>query len=299
MKRRKKGGRFWLWVISLLLIIAAVLAVIYFIGSGEKPEIIKILEPKQSPPPPEKKAPTPLVQKEIPSTKEAPPGVLSQEEPVEENAPEQGNACERVERNVREFFQVLDKKPYIHPLTSGVDTYDLFKQIVQRLASTPPVPAGEGIDPSVMAKNIFHLFRVLDRKDIRLIREVLARESDTLELNLDLFYQWLMLGDQCPDPENIRPTPEVSYLYAGFFLNTIGGRAYLFRRPTLLRILVSYYSLLIVHEADRKGKNSYGIDIFPFIAPVREELRLIPNLLLKDEYIRRLNALEAYYLKKR
>ena len=163
----------------------------------------------------------------------------------------------------------------------------------------PPVPAGEGTDPSVMAKNIFHFFRVLDRKDIRLIREILARESDTLELNLDLFYQWLMLGDQCPDPENIRPSLEVSYLYAGFFLNTIGGRAYLFRRPTLLRILVSYYSLLIVHEADIKGKNSYGIDIFPFIVPVREELRLIPNLLLEKEYIRRLDALEAYYIKKR
>ena len=288
-----------MWVISLLLIIAAVLAVMYLIGSGEKPEIIRILEPEKSPPPPEKAAPTPLVQKEIPPPEEALPEVRSPEEPFENNAPEEGNACERIERNVHEFFQVLDKKPYIHPLTSGVDTYDLFKRIVKRLASVPPVPAGEGTDPSVMAKNIFHFFRVLDRKDIRLIREILFRESDTLELNLDLFYQWLMLGDQCPDPENIRPPLEVSYLYAGFLLNTIGGRAYLFRRPTLLRILVSYYSLLIVHEADIKGKNSYGIDIFPFIVPVREELRLIPNLLLKKEYIRRLDALEAYYIKKR
>ena len=132
-----------------------------------------------------------------------------------------------------------------------------------------------------------------------MIREILTRESDILELNLDMFFQWFMLGARCPDPEKIRPALDVSYLYAGFFLNTIGGRAYLFRRPTLLRVLVSYYSLLIVHEADRKGKNSYGIDIFPLIVPVREELRLFPNLLLKKEYIRELNNLESYYRKKR
>ena len=43
MKKRKKRGRFWLWVISLLLILGAVLAVIYLIGSEEKPEIIKLV----------------------------------------------------------------------------------------------------------------------------------------------------------------------------------------------------------------------------------------------------------------
>lgn len=287
-----------MWVISLLLIIAAVLAVMYLIGSKEKPEIVRIVEPKKTRPP-EKKAQTPLVQRKIPSPEEGRQEIRPAGKPFEKNIPGVENECEGVERNVQEFFKVLDKKPYIHPITSGVDTYDLFKRIVKRLATIPPVPAGEGTAPSVMAKNIFHFFRVLDRKDIRLIREILTRESDTLELNLDLFYQWLMLGDQCPDPENIRPPLEISYLYAGFFLNTIGGRAYLFRRPTRLRILVSYYSLLIVHEADKKGENRYGIDIFPLIVPVREELRLLPNLLLKKEYIRRLNTLEAYYLKKR
>lgn len=299
MKRRDKGGRFWLWVMSLLLIIGAVLAVLYFIGSEEKPERIRITESPKSPPP-QKKEEVPLVQKEIPSPKEPSPEARPSEEPPERSIPEERESdCEQVERSVREFFKVLDKKPYIPLLASGSNTYDHFKRLVRRLSSVPPVPAGEGTDPSIMTKNIFHFFRALDRKDIRLIREILAREGDTLELNLDLFYQWLMLGDRCPDPDNIRPSLEVSYLYAGFFLNTIGGRAYLFRRPTLLRLLVSYYSLLIIHEADRKGRNSYGVDIFPFIVPVREELRLMPNLLLKKEYLRRLNAMEEYYLQKR
>ena len=294
MKKRDKGGRFWLWLFSLLLIVGAALVVIYFIGYDEIQEVKIIPEPKRAAPP-EKKMAGPKVQGEIPMEKEVPPTV----EPRETGIPVEENECVRVERDVDEFFAVLDKKPYIQSFKSGMGTRDHFKRLLKRLSSVPPVPAGEGNDPTILTKNIFHFFRTLDRKDIRLIREILTRESDTLELNLDMFYQWFMLGARCPDPEKIRPPLEISYLYAGFFLNTIGGRAYLFRRPTLLRVLVSYYSLLIVHEADRKGKNSYGIDIFPLIVPVREELRLFPNLLLKKDYIRKLNNLESYYRKKR
>jgi hypothetical protein len=294
MKKKDKGGRFWLWLLSLLLIIGAALVVIYFIGSEEVQEVKIIPEPKK-PAASEKKAPTPKVQREIPNEKEVPP-LAETPEPV---TPVEEDECVRVERNVKEFFDVLDKKPYIQSFKSGMGTRDHFKRLIIRLASVPPVPAGEGTDPTIMTKNIFHFFRALDRRDIGLIREILTRENDTMELNLDLFYQWLMLGERCPDPEKIRPPLEVTYLYAGFFLNTIGGRAYLFRRPTLLRILVSYYSLLIVHEADKKGKNSYGIDIYPLIIPVREELRLFPDLLLKKEYISRLNDMESYYRKKR
>ena len=294
-KKRDKGGRFWLWLLSLLLIVGAALVVIYFIGTEEIQEVKIIPEPKK-PAAPEKKAQALKVQQEIPKEKEDPPPVETPEPapPVKEE-----DECVRVERNVKEFFDVLDKKPYVKSFKSGTGTRDHFRRILKRLASVPPVPAGEGTDPTIMTKNIFHFFRTLDRKDIGLIREILTRESDTMELNLDLFYQWLMLGEQCPDPEKIRPPLEVTYLYAGFFLNTIGGRAYLFRRPTLLRVLVSYYSLLIVHEADRKGENTYGIDIFPLIVPVREELRLFPNLLLKKEYISQLNNMENYYRKKR
>ena len=283
-----------MWLLSLLLIVGAALVVIYLIGYDEIQEVKIIPEPKRTAPL-KKKPAVPRVQGEIPREKEVPKPA----EPSETVTPVEENECVRVERDVAEFFAVLDRKPYIQSFKSGMGTRDHFKRLLKRLSSVPPVPAGEGNDPPIMTKNIFHFFRTLDRKDIRLIREILTRESDTLELNLDMFYQWFMLGPQCPDPEKIRPPLDVSYLYAGFFINTIGGRAYLFRRPTLLRVLVSYYALLIVHEADRKGKNSYGIDIFPLIVPVREELRLFPNLLLKKEYIRELNNLESYYRKKR
>nr|NIR13583.1 hypothetical protein [Desulfobacterales bacterium] len=180
-----------------------------------------------------------------------------------------------------------------------MDSYERFKGVMMKLSSEPPVPAGENMDTLIMTRNIYHFYRLLENEDIRLIREIMRNEADSLELNLDIFYKWLMLGDQCPDPEKTRPSLEVLYQYAGFFLNTIGGRAYLYRRPLNVRLLISYYSLLIVHEADKKGKNSYGIDVFPEITPLAREISLYPDFHFQNEYILQLTQLQNYYLKKR
>ena len=207
--------------------------------------------------------------------------------------------CARIENDIRDFFQYLDKKNYIQHLNERMDSYAEFKQILKKLSSNRPVPAGEGIDSAVMTKNIFHLFRILGKSDIRLVKAITVNESETLELNLELFYRWLVLGNQCPDPGEIRPSFDVLYHYAGFLVNTIGGRAYLSRRPMALRMLLSYYSLLIVHEADKKGRNTYGIDIFPHLAPLSAEMSIHPDLKLKKEYLQELNQMERYYLQKR
>jgi hypothetical protein len=207
--------------------------------------------------------------------------------------------CAKMENDIRDFFKYLDKKNYIQHLNEKMDTYAEFKRILKKLSSNLPIPAGEGIDSAVMTKNIFYVFRILSKTDIRLMKEISINESETMELNLEIFYRWLLLGNQCPDPDEMRPSFDVLYQYAGFFLNTIGGRAYLSRRPMALRMLLTYYSLLIVHEADRKGRNTYGIDIFPYIAPLSAEMAIYPDLKLKKEYIEKLNQMESYYLQKR
>jgi hypothetical protein len=56
---------------------------------------------------------------------------------------------------------------------------------------------------------------------------------------------------------------------------------------------------LIVHEADKNGKNNYGIDIFPFITPLREEITIYPDFQFQQEYIDKLNQLENLYKEKR
>jgi hypothetical protein len=287
-KRQKRRLRFWgsMVVIAVLAVLAG-----YFLGlekSRKETERAAIESTKKEAPP--------QLQQKTQETKESPlfSGQIKQAKPLE---PEED--CASVEADVKDFFNYLNKQSYVQHLEERLDTYAEFKRLLKKLSSNLPVPAGEGVDSSVMERNIYYFFRILSRSDIRLIKDVLSNEADTSELNLEMFYRWLTLGNQCPDPERIRPSFDVLYHYAGFFLDTIGGRAYLSRRPMGLRILLTYYSLLIVQEADKRMKNTYGIDIFPYIRPLIEEINLYPDLKLKKEYLQKLNEMESYYLKKR
>jgi len=207
--------------------------------------------------------------------------------------------CDLIDEYVADFFAYLNTKKYIERLDLKVNTYAYFKKIVRTLAARPPVPAGEGFNPTVMVKNIFFFSRALNRKDLRLFKKVVVNERDTLEINLEMFYRWFMLGKLCPNPEQVRLPFDVMYRYAGFFLNTTGGRAYLFRRSVTLRLLLTYYSVLVVYQADRLGKNSYGINISPFIQPLRNEIGHYPDFEFQNQYVRTLTRIEDYYLQKR
>ena len=299
--KRKESGRLK-WVLIILLFLGAAILAGYLVGKEtprEKPEDTIPQEKAEA----VKEAGSPPAKTETPDAKEPVLSEKIQKEipaPLEEEKPlEPEDYCAQVEEDILEFFRYLDTKPYIRHLENGANTFDHFIGLIRRLSSKPPIPAGEGIDAALITKNVFHFYRVLNKRDLRLIKEVITSEADTLEMNLDLFYRSLMLGDRCPDPEDLRPSLDVLYHYAGFFLNTIGGRAYLFRRALGVRLLCSYYSLLIVHEADKQGKNSYGIDIFPFIAPLGKEMVLYPNFHFTNDYIHKLNELEKYYLQRR
>ncbi|MBU2499199.1 MAG: hypothetical protein KKE57_09880 [Proteobacteria bacterium] len=289
---RKKGkGRIRWWVTILLVVAAAILAW-YFLGADK---IFKKEEVKTERAEATKKEEAPAVEKE--ALVEKPP-VVTQAIP-ETKRLEPKEECALIEKDVRDFFAYLNTRSYIQHLNEGTDTYDHFKRLIRRLSARTPIPAGEGIDAALMTKNVFHFYRVLDKVDIRLLKEIITNEGETLELTLELFYKWLMLGGQCPDPEGVRPSLEVLYHYAGFFLNTIGGRTCLLRRPLALRLLFSYYSLLTVHEADKRKRNSYGIDVFPLIAPLAKEISIYPDFHFKGEYLLRLNEIDRYYLQKR
>jgi hypothetical protein len=287
--KRKNKGRLWWWVSILLIALAGILAG-YFLGmeQGWK-EAEK--QPAEKAPPPKKQEPPehvtvakgPVV---IPDTTELKPS-------------DEKTYCERLEQEIQEYCRYLNEKGYVRHLGEGLDTYAQLKVILRKLSAKLPVPAGEGIDSSIINDNIFLFFRILDRNDFRLIRDILKNEGDTLEPTLDLFYRWSMSGSQCPDPEGIRPSQTMLYHYAGFFLNTIGGRVYLFRRPLGLRLLFTYYSLEILHQADKQGRNSYGIDALPFIAPLAKEIALYPSFRFKQTYLKNLEEMEKEYIKKR
>ena len=290
--RKKSEGRVHWWVAIVVIVLAAGLAW-YFWGAkkvfkeeeGVKTESAEATGKEEAP------AAGKEALDEKPSAVTQPMPTETKEKPVDE--------CALIEKDVRDYFAYLDTRSYIQHLNEGTDTYEYFKRMIKRLSARTPIPAGEGIDSAIMTKNVLHFYRVLDKVDIRLLKDILANEGESLEMTLDLFYKWLMLGDRCPDPEGVRPSLEVLYHYAGFFVNSIGGRAYLLRRPLALRLLFSYYSLLTVHEADKRKINSYGIDVFPLIAPLAKEIGIYPSFYFKGEYLQRLREVERYYLQKR
>lgn len=226
------------------------------------------------------------------------------ESPVEKDlkegaAAEKARYCDLMDQYVRDYFQYLDTKKYIQNLKLGETSFARFKQVMDRLASKPPIPAGEGVDPAIMVKNIYFFCRALDKKDLSLIKEVVSHDRDTLEDNMGMFYQWLMLGESCPNSGNVRPSFEVLYRYAGFFLNTTGGRAYMFRRGLKVRLLVSYYSVLTIYQADKAGKNNYGVDVLPHIRMLMEEMGNYPNLIYKEAYLETLTKIKGFYSSRR
>lgn len=287
--KRKDKGRLWMWVSILVMLAAGILAG-YFFGMEQG----------------RKEAEKPSAEKAPPSNKPASPdqapvakGPVVIPEANELRPLDDKTYCERVEQDVQDYFTYLDGKSYVRHLGEGVDTYARFKAMMRKLSAKLPVPAGEGIDSSIISENIFLFFRALDKNDIRLIRDVLKNEGENLEPTLERFYRWATLGGRCPDPEGIRPSRNALYHYAGFLLNTIGGRSYLFRRPQGLRLLCSYYCLLILQEADKRGRNSYGIDVLPFIAPLAREIALVPDFRLKQTYLKNLEEMGKEYVKKR
>ncbi len=298
--RQKRKSRAWLWIL-LVVVLAGVIG--YFIISKnstgpEEPLITEKLASVETEVPSEEPKHTSAEVERVEVEREVTSTGLTEEAPAQKSAPKE-DFCAELEKNITEFFRYLDQKEYVRDPGSKIDTYTRFKKILNRLAARPPVPAGEGTDPTIIIKNVYHFYRVLDRKDLRLIRHIVTKEKETLEFNLEMFYRWVGLGNRCPDPEGVRPSTEMLYKYAGFFINTTGGRACLFRRSSDIRLLVSYYCLLIINEADKKGGNSYGIDVLPYIEPIREEILLHPHFHFQSEYINKLDSLKRYYQSRR
>ncbi len=224
---------------------------------------------------------------------------VSEEEVVESETMSVEDECQKMESDLMEFFTYLDKKDYVRKLRIGEDTFSRFKKILDELSLHPPLPAGEGLNYDMIISNIYHFYRALNLKDVKLIRLIAKNEADTMEINLAFFYRWLMSGNECKRKKGLPPSPDTLYRYAGFLINSIGGRSYLFRRETRLRLLLSYYCLLTVHEADKKKMNSFGIDITPFLEPLAEEIENYQLLYFRREYAGKLIDLNNYYLRKR
>ncbi len=309
--KQKGKSRIGLWILVLFILLAAGTAAYFAFLRPEQEPAERHADPEDEADPSklhrrslqvEPDSPALTLPLESPPTEDGPPEAL--EPPIDETeevsaVESRKDECARIEQDVRDFFDYLEEHTYVRNLAGDTDAWTRFTRILAKLSQNPPIPAGEGLDPSIMTRNIYHLFRVLDDREILLTKEVIRHEAETLELNMVVFYKWLTLGDRCPDPDGIRPSREVLYRYAGFFMNTIGGRSYLFRRATRIRLLISYYAVLVLNDADREGINTYGIDVLPMARRIREDIERHGGYYFQKTYLERLTDIEQYYAGRR
>jgi hypothetical protein len=198
-------------------------------------------------------------------------------------------------RHLHGFFTHLDNREYIQSFQLGKPSGKYFTTLAYRLLDNPPVVSRESDDLYTILKNMAHFFRVIGKDNILLIKAILDRERDKIEDVAGDIYLWSTL-DGC-NRELFGFSPELAkmYEYAGFFLNTMGGRSYLFRRDSRSRLLINYYSILLVDLANEKGLNRHGLDIAQVIPQLAEEIESSTQLIYKENYLDRLYALLEKY----
>lgn len=203
--------------------------------------------------------------------------------------------CDQITRQVVAFFQYLDSKAYL--IWPGMDmrAEELFDSVSKQLAASPPINVGEMENISSLVRNVTHLYRILGRKRIDLIKEILKSESAVLEPAMAVIFSWMTACGNAPSSGLNYPSLKSLYQYACYFLNTLGGRGYLLRRETKLRMLINYYALLTVDMANDAKINSYGIDIRPHLDYLFYDINNQKGLMYRQRYLSLLSALQTKY----
>jgi hypothetical protein len=139
-----------------------------------------------------------------------------------------------------------------------------------------------------------HFFRVLGKKRVNLTRDVLQNEGEILESAMQTLYLWAT--DETADREKTnQPTLKTLYTYSAFFLNTLAGKSYLLRRNSKIRLLTTYYSVLILDQANDQELNPAGIDIRPHIEHLRSDLQSQLGFINQKKYLTQLQQLADKY----
>lgn len=203
--------------------------------------------------------------------------------------------CIDLSQQAKALFTHIDKQGYL--AEGGFDTPFLpfLHEILQLLADKPPVLVAEMDDIFLLAKNVSHIYRVIGSKRIKVLKTIIEEENDVLEPAMAVLFGWFKTCRKSEAPPPEIPQLKTMYEYAGFFLNTLGGRSYLLRRESKVRMLVNYYSVLILDLANEEKLNSAGIDIRNYIDALMVDLVNQQGLVYRDRYLAELKQLKEKY----
>lgn len=197
---------------------------------------------------------------------------------------------------IESFYAHLDQQPYLTEITQGTQSKVYFSRLIQKMLDTPPVVSGETSDLFTLLQNTAHFFRIVGRENVMMIKTIIAHEKNSYEQILAEFYTLSQHPDDLLNTFSINVRGDALYDYAGFFLTTMGGRMYLFRRDSALRLIVSYYSVLVVNEAIQAGHNRHGVDLRPVIDNLIQEMEASgAQLRMKETYLDKLYDLKVKY----
>ena len=211
------------------------------------------------------------------------------------NTKEPVTRFEDVETQVAAFFSYLDQQEYVAAYNFQGGTYYQFRQSVNLISVKSPVVTGETDNLFRLMTNIAYFYRTLGKDRVRLIGDVLRNESEIIEPVMGTFYNWFTIEVTSTPKLKGRPAFEDTYEVAGFFLNTLAGRSYLFRRDPKVRTLTRYYCVLILDEANDRKMNRYGIDIRPHIEGLYKDVKSTIGLANRSQYLARLDTLAEKY----
>lgn len=200
-----------------------------------------------------------------------------------------------INRQITAFFSYLDGKDYIAAYGLENGTYSEFRRVLKDLSSNRPVISGETDSLHVLYKNMSYFFRVLGLKRINLIKDILNNESEIIESVAGTFYLWFTIDYGMDEINKNRPSLQFLYTYSGYFLNTLAGKSYLLRRQPMVRLLTTYYCVLILDRANDLYLNTNGIDIRPHITLLLTDIKNQMGLMNKVQYTAELERLSEKY----
>jgi PHD/YefM family antitoxin component YafN of YafNO toxin-antitoxin module len=202
---------------------------------------------------------------------------------------------DEIERQILAFFTYLDTQPYIQSYQFEGGSYLQYQIALRNLSAKRPIITGEMDSLYNMVRNIAHFYRTMGKNRVFATRQVLQNESEIIETVMKTFYQWFTMDSSAQAKLAGRPSPQIMYEYAGYILDTLGGRSYLLRRSPKVRALTGYYCVLALDQANELELNAKGIDIRPYIKSSLMEVKNQIGLIYQKEYITKLSELNLKY----
>ena len=226
------------------------------------------------------------------TTEEAKPAL----EPYESSSLETTTAEKQLLTDINNWYDHLDEQDYMQTYQLNTSSKIHFSQLLQKLLDNPPVVTRETDDLFTLLKNTAHFFRILGKNNILMLKGILDREKDSFEHILQSFYNLLDYPKALDREYSLNIPVDSLYDYSGFFLNTMGGRLYLFRRDSTSRMLVSFYAILVIDRVKDSGSDRHGLDLKKPIDSLIDELENTgKRLRLRDKYLDVLYDLKEKY----